>query len=152
MEVIRQAIAEDAASLAQLDEASDDWPWPAPRISSACAGTGGQSVFLLELELELETKPVAYVAFASVLDEGSIYRIAVHPVHRQAGMGSRLLDAALLQLREQGACRIFLELRSSNAAAHALYSSRGFSTDTKRKGYYPGAQGREDALLMSLAW
>ena len=81
---------------------------------------------------------MAYVAFARVLDEGSIYRIVVHPDERQNGLGGALIDAALQQLRVEGVNRITLELRMSNNAAHALYRSRGFGEDAQRKGYYPG--------------
>ncbi|WP_370632683.1 GNAT family N-acetyltransferase, partial [Eikenella sp. Marseille-P7795] len=45
--------------------------------------------------------------------------------------------------------RIFLEVRSSNRAAFALYQQHGFIPSGRRPGYYPRPDGsREDALLM----
>ena len=147
-EFIRRAIPDDAAALAVLDQLADDWPWPERRIAQACGDTVGQRVLMLELD----GKPAAFVSFALVLDEGSIYRIAVHPAQRRRGLGGQLLDTALAQLRQQGASRCLLELRRGNQAAYALYRSRGFILDGERPAYYPGTEGREDALLMSLQW
>ena len=45
--------------------------------------------------------------------------------------------------------RIFLEVRESNLAAQALYLSRGFVNDGRRKNYYLDEQGMEDALIFS---
>ena len=41
-------------------------------------------------------------------------------------------------------------MRPSNVSALALYQRAGFETIGRRKGYYPAAEGREDALVMSL--
>ncbi|MEQ8952971.1 MAG: ribosomal-protein-alanine N-acetyltransferase, partial [Gammaproteobacteria bacterium] len=43
----------------------------------------------------------------------------------------------------------FLEVRPSNNSAIALYKSMGFVQIGQRKNYYPGVNGREDAILMS---
>jgi ribosomal-protein-alanine N-acetyltransferase len=43
---------------------------------------------------------------------------------------------------------MFLEVRPSNTPALALYQKAGFETIGRRKGYYPAADGREDALVM----
>jgi ribosomal protein S18 acetylase RimI-like enzyme len=51
---------------------------------------------------------------------------------------------------EMGGRRLLLEVRNSNNAAIALYRKFGFSDDGVRREYYPAADGREDALLMSM--
>jgi ribosomal-protein-alanine N-acetyltransferase len=43
-----------------------------------------------------------------------------------------------------------LEVRQSNLRARALYRRRGFAEVGLRKGYYPAALQREDAVVMSL--
>jgi ribosomal-protein-alanine N-acetyltransferase len=53
--------------------------------------------------------------------------------------------------RERGAQRIFLEVRPSNLAAKALYCRFGFRELAVRPGYYPALDGREDALVLTLA-
>ena len=44
---------------------------------------------------------------------------------------------------------IFLEVRPSNTAAIALYNGLGFNEIGIRKDYYPGQDGREDALMLA---
>jgi [ribosomal protein S18]-alanine N-acetyltransferase len=62
-----------------------------------------------------------------------------------------LIAGLLAWGREQGAQRVLLEVRQSNAAAQALYRALGFRTDGLRRRYYPAsASQREDAVLMSI--
>jgi ribosomal-protein-alanine N-acetyltransferase len=53
--------------------------------------------------------------------------------------------------REFHALNMFLEVRVSNVAAITLYEDIGFVEMSVRRGYYPAAKGREDAVLMGLA-
>jgi ribosomal-protein-alanine N-acetyltransferase len=57
-----------------------------------------------------------------------------------------LLDAALADARSRGAAVVYLEVRDSNAAARALYLSRGFSEVGRRRSYY--RRPVEDAVVM----
>jgi ribosomal-protein-alanine N-acetyltransferase len=47
-------------------------------------------------------------------------------------------------------CCLHLEVRAGNAPAIALYEGEGFVRVGVRRGYYPAAGGREDALLLRL--
>jgi ribosomal-protein-alanine N-acetyltransferase len=58
------------------------------------------------------------------------------------------LEEMLTLARRINMRRMVLEVRASNAAAIALYRSAGFEQIGLRRGYYPAANGREDALLM----
>jgi ribosomal-protein-alanine N-acetyltransferase len=49
--------------------------------------------------------------------------------------------------RQNGARKLFLEVRPSNQRAVALYQHFGFRQIGLRKGYYPAALGREDGLV-----
>jgi ribosomal-protein-alanine N-acetyltransferase len=44
---------------------------------------------------------------------------------------------------------VFLEVRASNERAMRLYEAAGFCALGWRKGYYPAAGWREDALVMA---
>lgn len=90
-----------------------------------------------------------FVLFSTVLDEGSIDKIAVLPLARGLGTGGKLMREALAAMRESGVRRCLLEVRESNLPAQALYARYGFREDGRRVAYYETATGREDAILMS---
>ena len=89
---------------------------------------------------------VGYVVLWAVLDEAELGNIAVAEEHRGRGVGAALLDHALERARALGAASLFLEVRSSNRAASALYESRGFRVVAVRRDYYDSPT--EDALVM----
>lgn len=65
---------------------------------------------------------------------GEIYAIGVVPEARALGIGGALLDAGIAEIRRRGAGEAILYVDADNAAAIAVYSSRGFarrSTDTR---------------------
>lgn len=57
---------------------------------------------------------------------GHIGAMWVDPVLRGRGIGARLFDRAVAFLRDRGCARIELSVTETNAAAIALYQSRGF--------------------------
>ncbi|WP_286694725.1 ribosomal protein S18-alanine N-acetyltransferase [Spongiibacter sp. UBA1325] len=92
---------------------------------------------------------IAIAAFSLVLDELSLLNIIVSDKQRGRGLGRQLLCDGLEWMQQIGAQRCFLEVRESNVPARALYRALGFTEDGIRKNYYPSANGREDAILMS---
>jgi ribosomal-protein-alanine N-acetyltransferase len=60
-----------------------------------------------------------------------------------------LIQHFLKEGAARGATDVFLEVRSSNLSAIALYKRYGFAKTGLRKGYYVSSAGKEDALLMS---
>ncbi len=89
---------------------------------------------------------VGYCGMLTVLDEGQITNVAVHPDFRRMGVGSALLDGLLQQALEQGIRQISLEVRESNAAAKELYLHHGFAVAGVRKCFY--SHPTEDGLVM----
>ena len=79
---------------------------------------------------------VAYGGMTTVLDEGAVTNIAVHPTARRNGYGRRVTQALLDGAREKGIQSVFLEVRESNVAARALYDSLGFRACGIRKNFY----------------
>ncbi len=77
-----------------------------------------------------------------------ILNLATAPAFRRQGVARSLLLHALRGATRSGLERAFLEVRSYNEAAIALYRSLGFVPMGIRRGYY--ADG-EDALIMELA-
>ena len=89
-----------------------------------------------------------YVSVYHLGDEMEIINIAVEPDLRRQGAGRALLAHVRAQGRALAVQRIFLEVRRSNAAAIALYSSLGFVLSGVRRGYYPDTG--EDGLVYAL--
>lgn len=77
-----------------------------------------------------------------------LYSIAVDPSVRGRGIGAALLADAEAVERAAGATALRLEVRIDNAAAIALYRSRGYREFGRHAGYY--ADG-VDALRMEKA-
>ena len=90
--------------------------------------------------------------FSVVQDEAEIIDIRVDKRYRRIGIGQSLLTQSLEKLRLSDIGSVFLEVRSSNTAALALYRKLGFTMMGRREDYYKTVAGREDALTMRCDW
>ncbi|MEQ8292411.1 MAG: GNAT family N-acetyltransferase [Roseovarius sp.] len=90
----------------------------------------------------------AFAIGRAVADEAELLTIATDPARRRQGLGRETLTAFEIGAAERGASRIFLEVSAGNAAAIALYRFAGYDETGRRKGYYQGPDGREDAVLL----
>ena len=95
-----------------------------------------------------DQQPVAAIWYQCVAERAEMVDLRVLASERRRGLGRQLLWASLTALGDVGA--VELEVRSSNVAARALYESLGFSETGSRSNYYATADGREDAVLMTL--
>jgi ribosomal-protein-alanine N-acetyltransferase len=82
--------------------------------------------------------------------EAHLLNLSVAAQWQGRGLGRFLLEQFILIARDSDAVQMFLEVRPSNVAARRLYANQGFREITVRRGYYPAARGREDAILMGL--
>lgn len=57
---------------------------------------------------------------------GALYDIIVDPAHRAHGIGRRLLDAAIAELKAKGAPRVVLSTAQRNEPAQRLFEKAGF--------------------------
>ncbi len=88
---------------------------------------------------------VAYVIGVRVLDELQLMSIAVGSDFRRGGIGLNLLRRYLAALKEEGVCKVTLEVEEKNLPAQQLYARLGFVVQGERRGYYAGGSS---ALLM----
>lgn len=88
---------------------------------------------------------IAYAAYSVIVDEMELMNIGVHPFYRRKGHAKDLMAEMVRRCEEKGVVAGFLEVRTSNAGAIALYKRYGFEQVGVRKGYYP--DNGEDALL-----
>lgn len=92
---------------------------------------------------------VGYFVLLVAAGEAHLLNLSVAAAWQRKGHGGALLVEALRIARERGARHVFLEVRPSNPGAIALYERFGFRRIALRRGYYPAAHGREDALVLS---
>jgi len=72
---------------------------------------------------------VSAVCFARVGlsgDRWSIETVATHPDHRRCGLARRLVERAVVAIRDRGGSVCTLKARADNEAAYALYQDLGF--------------------------
>ncbi len=131
----------DLDAVAALEASLQPFPWSRGNFADSLAA--GHSVWVLRLAGEL----IGFSVSMRVIDEAHLLNIGVGARHQGRGHGARLLRHAMDCARRGGAERLFLEVRPSNARAVELYRHFGFRQIGVRKGYYPAAVGREDALV-----
>lgn len=82
-------------------------------------------------------------------DTAEIMTVGVLPQARRLGTGRRMLDVLIAEAVARGATEVFLEVRTDNAAARAMYRAAEFDEVGIRRGYYAG--GSVDAVTMRKA-
>ena len=73
-------------------------------------------------------------------DEAEVLTLAVVGAARRAGVGRRLLAAAMGEAARRGAASMFLEVGERNGAALGLYAGAGFVAVGRRERYYAGGE------------
>ena len=140
---VRLATIDDVDAIVAIEKAAFSDPWSS---NSFRALFGNPLVYFAVAEDPITGRLCGYVVTWFVMDEGEIANLAVAEDVRRAGVGARLLDHALDTARERRCQVVFLEVRESNAAARALYASRGFEVAGRRSKYY--RKPVEDALVL----
>ncbi len=92
---------------------------------------------------------IGYGMLSIAADEAHVLNVCAAPEEQGRGHGRRLLRALLQLARGRGVQRVFLEVRPTNTAAIGLYHDEGFNEIGRRPRYYPGRNGREDAIVMA---
>jgi ribosomal-protein-alanine N-acetyltransferase len=131
----------DLDAVAALEAALQPFPWSRANFADSLAV--GHSVWVLRQGGEL----IGFAVAMLVLDEAHLLTIGICKRHQGRGHGARLLRHVMDCVRQGGAGKLFLEVRPSNERAVELYRHFGFRQIGLRKGYYPAAVGREDALI-----
>lgn len=129
-----------------IEQACFSHPWSERQLSAQLNHARNHCFGLFELN-----QLVGFAVFSTVLDEAELLQIAIVPEQQGRGLAAELLSQSIRILQQADITRFMLEVRASNVAAIRLYEKFGFSEDGRRKGYYPTAGGREDAVLMSLS-
>lgn len=84
------------------------------------------------------------LAGVRVAEDAEILTIAVAAARRRQGIARKMLLELLRYLQENGAERVFLEVRAADLGAQSLYEQLGFQKIGFRKRYYHD----DDAVVM----
>lgn len=134
----------DLAAAWVIEKRSHAFPWSEKTFAS------NQGERYLNLRLDVDGCMAAFATTQVVMDEATLFNIAVDPAYQRRGLGRALLDHLITTLETRGVLTLWLEVRASNHIAIALYESLGFNEATVRRNYYPTSEGREDAIVMAL--
>lgn len=93
---------------------------------------------------------IAFVITQTLLDEASLFNIAVHPDFQRKGHGRALLDHLIAKLKQVQVLTLWLEVRQFNAPAIALYRALRFNEVSIRRRYHLSADSLEDAVIIAL--
>jgi ribosomal-protein-alanine N-acetyltransferase len=137
---------DDLEEVLTIERASFPHPWSRQAFVYELRENRVARLWVVRAEAEAEPPVVGYLCLWFIADEVHVTNLAVHPAHRQRGIGRYLLGSLLELYRQEGARRAALEVRPSNDSARRLYEAFGFRQVGLRKGYY--FDTGEDAVLM----
>jgi [ribosomal protein S18]-alanine N-acetyltransferase len=140
--ILRDMTGADLDAVMRIEREVHAHPWTLGNFSDALRSKYQCKVY------ESDGMMLGYAVLMLAVDEAELLDIAIAAQHQRHGWGRKLLDEMLVLARRHGMRRMVLEVRTSNAAAIALYRDAGFSGIGLRRDYYPAENGREDAILM----
>jgi [ribosomal protein S18]-alanine N-acetyltransferase len=143
---LRPMVLADVDTVMAVEVRAYSHPWSRGNfVDSLVAG------YLAEVLLAPAGEPLGYYVAMQGVDEMHLLNITVAPEFQSGGLGQLLLKAIEGQVLQRQLSRLWLEVRQSNERARSLYRRLGFAEVGLRKGYYPAASRREDAVVMRLS-
>lgn len=149
--IIGRMSEHDLLEVVEIEEKSglSRWGWAA--YYAELQGSNRDLMFVARpssLSLRESSTIVGYIVARETAGELHINNVAVRAEYRRRGIGATLLDQILDEARTRNAKAAFLEVRSANRAAQALYEKSGFRAIARRANYY--SDPPEDAVVMTL--
>lgn len=138
--------ASDLPEVLAVEQAAYDFPWTHGNFIDSLRA--GHSAWTMR---DSGGALIAYAVVMIAIDEAHLLNLTVAPQCQRFGFGWRMLEAMAENARSYGARTMLLEVRPSNAAAQKMYERYGFVRIGARRGYYPAAAGREDAIVMRVS-
>jgi ribosomal-protein-alanine N-acetyltransferase len=139
---LRPMAEPDLPRIHRIELASYEYPWSMGNFADSM--DAGYSMWVREADGEI----IGYYAMMAAAGEAHLLNLTIAPIWRRHGLGRDLLEHCLARACDHHADSVFLEVRTSNTGAIALYRSNGFIDLAVRRDYYPARDGREDALIM----
>ena len=144
--LIRRLDFNDVDRIYQIELLAYPFPWSRSLFVDCLHA--GYAFFGLQVGREL----AGYSIFNWAAGEAHLLNLCMHPDWQHRGYGSLLLEYTINHVARNGNDAMYLEVRTSNTRAARLYRNRGFRVIGSRRSYYQAGDGREDAIVMRLAF
>ena len=135
---------EDLPWVVATEQQAYAFPWHQQGFESAL-NQGVNFVFC-----QADESRFGYACLLPIVDELELLNFCIHPQYQGKGAGKWALQRVIERFTGTHYQAIHLEVRISNQSAISLYQKFGFEKVGLRSNYYRSAQGKEDALLMTL--
>lgn len=135
----------DLDEIMQIEPQIYSHPWTRGNFLDSL--NSGYSAWVLQKNDEI----IGYSLLMMIMDEAHLLNLSISKDYQKQGLGRYLLEYMMQMARNHHALNMFLEVRTSNISAIALYENVGFNEMAIRRNYYPAKSGREDAILMGMA-
>lgn len=139
---LRDMTMADLEAVLRIEQQVHSHPWTRGMFSDSL--TNGYICKVYENDREI----IGFAVLMPALDEVHLLDICIASAFQCKGLGKKLLGEMLALAHVLKFGRMLLEVRRSNFAASALYRNAGFTDIGVRRGYYPSASEREDAIVM----
>jgi ribosomal-protein-alanine N-acetyltransferase len=133
----------DLPHVIKVEQASYEFPWTLG-IFRDCLRVG-YHCYVLEAPVGV----IGHGVMSIAAGECHLLNICIHPDWQLRGFGRRIVESLLDVARQRRVRMALLEVRVSNAIAYKLYTDLGFNEVGMRHHYYPGRDGREDAIILA---
>lgn len=134
----------DFEQIFEIEQMAHEVPWSIGTLKN------NQGERYHNLKIVVNKQIVGFAICQVVLDEATLFNIAIDPKYQGQKLGLTLLMTLIEQLKQRGITTLWLEVRESNHKAIALYERCLFNQVDIRKNYYPTKDGkRENAIVMA---
>jgi ribosomal-protein-alanine N-acetyltransferase len=138
----------------QIEQQAYAHPWSRANFADSIQTGYQMQVLTTSTAVGANKQPIlGYFVAMKGFEEVHLLNITVAPEHQGRGWARAMLEALAVWSRGQAAEWLWLEVRASNTRALKVYKDHGFKLVSVRQDYYPAgpkANGREDAIVMSL--
>ena len=145
MITIKEMTLQDVDQVHMLEQIAFSMPWS--RQDFVDMVENKDALYLVVEDDVCPGKVIACCGMRSIVGEGDISNVVVHPDYRKRGIASRMLEELIRRSdTEYGVEAYTLEVRKSNTDAINLYQRLGFAQEGIRKNFYE--KPVEDAIIM----
>lgn len=148
LRIVEDASDQDAQALAELHDAAFPLGWNGDDMAGLIADHAVTTRMIRPLSWMGRGPVEGFIMVRQAGDEGEVLTFAVAQHCRGRSYGTRLLDDALMALRQKGVASVFLEVAETNASALKLYRRRGFEQVGERPAYATLADGSKVRALV----